>query len=283
MKRHYFHLALTLGLQSLACQPTRAPQPPAALARNTPATPSQSMPHASAPKAPKSEKTDPKHSETGLPTLPNSLRLSWLPKDTMAVAQLRPSSTLPAQLSKAMRTPPASRLRSLPLAIKFSLQQLTLRALWPRPQRPLAALVWGPKQRAFWLWNQDDLSLDARRALEKELHASTRFAPPYWIFDSAPGQLEFFVHHRAGWLLACPKAWAPEVRAWLAKLSADQVGRLDWAPSAQDSASLLLRWRAPQLLESAPDPSVKALPVIGELRTDARGGIEVNGAPRGQP
>lgn len=271
MKRLSFYLACWLGLELFGCR--AAPAPPHSI---EPEPPARSQPALS-------KKTLPEAPEPASAVHPPSLHLSWLPADTMAVAQLRPSPSFGPQLAQALETPPASRLRSLPLTIKFSLQQLSLPELWPRPHERLAALVWDTKQRAFWLWNQDDLSFRARRTLQEELGASTRFEDPYWIFESPDSQLEYFVHHRAAWLLACPKAMGSELREWLAKISPNNVGRLSWAPDAQEDAALLLRWRAPQLLESAPAPRVPALPVIGELRTTPRGGVQVNGASRGQP
>lgn len=200
----------------------------------------------------------------------------------MAVAQVRAEfSPLHATLTQALDTPPKSLLRSLPLSTLFSLRQLSL-VQSPKPpfdKRPLA-IVWDPKQRAFWMWNQNDTSLAARHALEHSLQATTRFSPPYWIFETPDDPLEYFVHSKAGWLLASPKAWAPAIREWLTDVSKSEIGSLPWAPDPSVATALILRWRAPQLLESAPQAP---LPVIGTLELDASKGMLVNGGSREQP
>lgn len=199
----------------------------------------------------------------------------------MAVARIRAQDGFQAPLREALDTDPASLKRSLPLALRLPLSMLAMRPSQTLPfsQRPMA-LVWDPQQRAFWIWDQQDLSLAARNAIEQALGGTTSFAPPYWIHQRPDDPLEYFVHTRARWLIACPKAFAPALRQWLKDTKADKPGSLSWAPSPQDSSPLLLRWRYPQLLESAP---FAALGVIGELEFQPQTGVTINGAPRSNP
>lgn len=199
----------------------------------------------------------------------------------MAVASLRKSSGFQSALRQALDTEPASLARSLPLAIRLPLSMLAMPAnsIPPWSQRPMA-LVWDAQQRAIWIWNQADLSLEARKLIEQRLGATTSFSPPYWIHQRPDDPLEYFVHTRARWLIACPKAFAPEVRQWLKDTQASKPGSLPWAPTPQTPGALLLRWRYPQVLESA--PSAK-LGVVGELRVAADSGVLINGASRSTP
>lgn len=214
-------------------------------------------------------------------TLGLSLRLSTLPADTMALAQIQDRSGFASPLQQALDAPPASLARSLPLALRLPLSMLTLpgASAFPFSKRPMA-LVWTPEQAAIWLWDQHDLSLAARKELERSLSATTSFSPPYWIHHRDNDPLEYFVHTKARWLLACPRAIAPKVREWLKDTRADRPGSLAWAPGPADSSALLLRWRYPQILESAPKAP---LGVTGELRFTPETGVLVNGAPRSTP
>lgn len=210
-----------------------------------------------------------------------SLRLSTLPADTMALARINATTSFQTELATALETPPASLARSLPLALRLPLSMLTLASSqsFPFDQHP-RALVWDAKQRTFWIWDQQDLSLAGRNAIEQALGATTSFSPPYWIHQRPGDPLEYFVHTKARWLIACPKSFAPQVRAWLKDTRATKPGRLAWAPSLQDLPALVVRWRYPQVLESAPD---KALGIVGELLFTPEQGILINGASRSTP
>lgn len=263
---------LLVSLCAAACRPS-APAQPCPLQVSRPEAP---VPMAAPEKVEPSPPKEPPLPETETP----SLHLSILPQDTMAVALVRDLAPLSQALDTALDQPPASLRRSLPLATRFPLLQLGHGGMPTFSfAAPPMAVVWDAKQRALWIWKQHDLSLHGRLALEKELGASTRFSAPYWILERPEDPLEYFVHAKAQWLVACPKAFAPQVRAWLHDSSPSELGRLSWAPSPMDQGALVMRWRSPQLLESAPSAE---LGVIGELRIDASG-LRINGASRTSP
>lgn len=251
----------------------------------------QNLPDAPAPKpmAQAPAKTEPSPQAEAAPAQqPVSLHLSTLPEDTMSVAQLRAATGYEEALQRALDLEPASSQRSLPLSTRLPLIQLA--SLTPPPfpydTRPLA-IVWDAKQRAIWIWPQQDLSLSARQALEAKLQAQTRFEAPYWILESETDPLSYFVHTKAHWLIACPKTWAPQIRSWLRDTSLTRIGRLSWAPNQTQSTPLVLRWRAPQLLESAPEANTP-LPVIGELEVQTQTAgttpqVTINGQTRSTP
>lgn len=248
-----------------------------------PAPPGPAQPKAQAPAKPadRAAPTQPPIPAASPEPAPASLHLSTLPADTMAVARIRATPDFQSALQTALDLPPASLARSLPIALRLPLSMLTLavRPSFPFATRPMA-LVWDPKQRAIWIWRQEDLSLAGRQAIEQALGATTSFSPPYWIHQRPEDPLEYFVHTKARWLIACPKAFAPAIRSWLKDTRATKPGQLPWAPSPQDSPPLLVRWRYPQLLESAPS---EPLGITGELSFSPQTGVLINGATRSTP
>lgn len=251
-----------------AASEDRRPAPKTAVSSSNPAEPTQARPAQAEPSHPTPTSAD------------EALRLSYLPEDTMAVARLTSALDQVQDLAHALDLSPKSLRRSLPLSLRLGLSQLTAPPLtFPFAQHPMA-MVWDPKQRLFWLWPQHDLSLNARRTLEKKLGAPTQFSPPYWIFERPENPLVYAVHTRTGWLLAAPKAWIFELLAWLKDSRLKHLGRLPWAPREALDIPLLVKWRGPQVLESAPEAP---LPVIGELRFAPRLGVQVNGGHRDQP
>lgn len=266
----------------LACRPSeKGPSAPGTSPASASRTKSPSGNPGSASQPQPSPAAEPQ-SQSSPPGEPRtSLRLSTLPADTMALARIRGKNTFQTALATALETPPASLARSLPLALRLPLSMLTLASSqrFPFDQLP-RALVWDAKQRTIWIWDQQDLSLAGRNAIEQALGATTSFSPPYWIHQRPGDPLEYFVHTKARWLIACPKSFAPEIRTWLKDARASKPGRLAWAPTSQDLPALVVRWRYPQILESAPE---HALGIVGELVFTPEQGVLVNGASRSTP